>query len=400
MRKILQKRTFKGVATKALLTPFAVLSVIFFHLIKPILVIQIFQVYPHRIGHFALNTELARLQVHKQNQSGKKILELYYFPSRTPANSQLDLMWRRELRTISGSWGWLLNQLTKSSQVLNSTELSTTIDFQGLLEEFPPILNFTQEELLSPEVRSLGLGKGEKFVCLHVRDSAYANHFFGDRDNQSFRNCNINNFADACEALTKIGYTVFRMGVKVEQKLVSKNSRIVDYATNGMRSEFLDIYLGAHCTFTISTASGWDTIPQIFRRPVMRVNTLPVCATDNLALESVYIPKVLIDKATGISLNLNQIIDRGVATCYQTHEYANAGIEIRELNSEELVEAVTEMAARVEGVYIETSEQTKMHAKLRQILTTSSKLQPSPNLFPIRAHWGSSFLTRHKNYLD
>ena len=242
--------------------------------------------------------------------------------------------------------------------------------------------------------------ESEKFVCLHVRDSAYANQFFGNRDNQSYRNCDINNFTDACDALTNMGYKVFRMGALVEKKLVSKNPSVIDYATNGMRSEFLDIYLGAHCEFTISTASGWDTIPQIFRRPIIRVNTLPVCATDNLALESVYIPKVLIDKATGISLNLNQIIDRGVATCYQTHEYADAGIEIRELNSEELVEAVTEMAARVEGKYVENSGESKLNAKLSQILTTHSKLQPSPNLFPIRAHWGSSFLTRYRNYLD
>lgn len=394
------KLSFKGVATKALLAPFAAVSVIFFHLIKPILVIQIFQVYTHRIGHFALNTELARLQVHRQNQSGKKILGLYYFPSRTSSNSQLDLMWRRELRTISGSWGWLLNQLTKSSQVHNSTELSTTIDFRGLLKEYPSILKFTQEELLSPEVRSLGLREGEKFVCLHVRDSAYKNHLVGNGDHQSYRNCSINNFVDACEALTKMGYTVFRMGARVEQKLVSKNSRIIDYATNGMRSEFLDIYLGAHCEFTITTASGWDSIPRIFRRPVMVVNILPVFTMDCLGLESIYLPKVLMDETTGISLNLNQIVDRGVATSYQTHEYAKAGIQIRELDSEELVEAVTEMAARVEGVYVETPEQSKMNAKLRQILTTNSKLQPSPNFFPIRAHFGSSFLTRYKNYLD
>lgn len=394
------KLTIKGVAAKALLTPFAALSVIIFYLIRPILVVQVFKVYTHRIGHFTLNTELARLQTLKQNQSGKKILTLYYFPSRTPANSQLDLMWRRELRTISGSWGWLLNHLTKSSKILNSTESSTTIDFHGLLNEFPTILKFTQEELLSSEVRSLGLMESEKFVCLHVRDSAYANQFFGNRDNQSYRNCDINNFTDACDALTNMGYKVFRMGALVEKKLVSKNPSVIDYATNGMRSEFLDIYLGAHCEFTISTASGWDTIPQIFRRPIIRVNALPVCATDNLALESTYIPKVLIDETTGITLSLNEVIDRGVATSYQTQEYAKAGIQIRELNKQELVEAVTEMAARVEGKYVENSGESKLNEKLSKILTTHSKLQPSPNFFPIRAHFGLSFLARYQNYLD
>jgi hypothetical protein len=70
------------------------------------------------------------------------------------------------------------------------------------------------------------------------------------------------------------------------------------------------------------------------------------------------------------------------------------------LSSEELVEAVTEMAQRVEGTFVETPEQKEMQAKLKRILSTHPQLQPSPNYYPIRAQFASCFLSRYPNFLD
>jgi len=73
---------------------------------------------------------------------------------------------------------------------------------------------------------------------------------------------------------------------------------------------------------------------------------------------------------------------------------------IRDLSSEELVDAVTEMAQRVQGTFIETPEQKEMQAKAKHILSTHPKLQPSPNYYPIRAQFASCFLSRYPNFLD
>ena len=54
------------------------------------------------------------------------------------------------------------------------------------------------------------------------------------------------------------------------------NPMIIDYANYGMRTEFLDIYLGAHCDFCISTSAGWDAIPLIFRRPIVYAPVTPL----------------------------------------------------------------------------------------------------------------------------
>lgn len=66
------------------------------------------------------------------------------------------------------------------------------------------------------------------------------------------------------------------MGSAVSKVFKVDNPKIIDYATNGMRSDFMDIYLAAKCLFCISTGLGFDAVPTVFRRPVVYVNHTPV----------------------------------------------------------------------------------------------------------------------------
>jgi putative glycosyltransferase (TIGR04372 family) len=167
-----------------------------------------------------------------------------------------------------------------------------------------------------------------------------------------------------------------------------------------MRTEFLDIFLGAHCTFAISVGSGWDFIPAIFRRPTMWVNHLPIFDTSGLTLPITIYPKLLVDQNSQNLISIFEILDRKIADQFTSQAYKDAGVEIRDLSSEELVDAVTEMARRVEGTFVETPEQKEMQAKLKHIFSTHPKLQPSPNYYPIRAQFASCFLSRYPNFLD
>ena len=132
----------------------------------------------------------------------------------------------------------------------------------------------------------------------------------------------------------------------------------------------------------------------------MFVNQLPVFAPSAATLPIVTYPKILIDGITRVNLNLENMIDLDIAHRANSKAYKDAGVEIRDLSSEELVEAVTEMAQRVEGTFVETPEQKEMQAKLKHILSTHPKLQPSPNYYPIRAQFASCFLSRYPNFLD
>ena len=68
----------------------------------------------------------------------------------------------------------------------------------------------------------------------------------------------------SAEALADRGFYVIRMGKKVNAAINSSQPNVIDYATNGMRSDFMDIYLGAKCSFCISSNFGPLNLFEIF----------------------------------------------------------------------------------------------------------------------------------------
>ena len=66
--------------------------------------------------------------------------------------------------------------------------------------------------------------------------------------------------------MTDNGYYIFRMGQKVSKPFSINNEKFIDYATLGIRTEFLDIFLAANCEF-LSTGSGLDSVSRIFNKP-------------------------------------------------------------------------------------------------------------------------------------
>ena len=395
---------------KSLLLPFALVFVGSLLLISKFIPVNVHRVYNSRIGHFALNTEISVTRAKEtQHRLGRRIINLYCFESLESANTFLEISWRRTLTCLTGNIGWAVLDIARRVKKNDFFIETEAVDREGYLDQSPPTLKFNDAELETGEafLHSIGLNQNTKFICLNVRDDSFLAmtkpvgwHTNRDWSYHNYRDSDIKTYVTAAESLANMGYTVFRMGAIVKEPLVSKHPRVIDYATNGMRTEFLDTFLGAHCAFTISVGSGWDSVPTIFRRPLMAVNHLPVFNAGGVTLPIVVYPKVLLDSQTEQTLCLKNIIDRKIAERFNSQDYKDAGVEIRDLSSEELVEAVTEMAQRVEGTFVETPEQKEMQAKLKHILSTHPKLQPSPNYYPIRAQFASCFLSRYPNFLD
>ena len=405
--KKLQKYASLGVIPKLFLAPFAILILFGFLLAKPFIQFRLYRMVDSRIGHLAANTEMVRLGTMLRNQTNKKKeIVVYCSESWNCANNALRKLFFRDSLHIRGHLAWLTLRL--ASKLIPFRSLSTIpnrnleIDRDGLLLLRSQKLEFNSKELSSGQ-KFLDEAQviDSKFVCLNVRDSEYLTNQMGYQVHKhNYRDTDIKTYAVAAEALAEMGYTVFRMGAIVKVPLISRHPRVIDYATNGMRTEFLDIFLGAHCTFAVSTGSGWDSVPRIFRRPVMFVNHLPIFVPDLQTVNYVVFPKILLDCDSSEVLTLQQLTERGAATPHNTPAYKDAGVVIRDLSSEELVDAVTEMAQRVDGTFIETPEQKEMQAKAKHILSTHPKLQPSPNYYPIRAQFASCFLSRYPNFLD
>ena len=395
-----QKYASLGVIPKLFLLPFALAFVLIIFAARPIAQIRIFKVNPWRLGHLGIEVELVRLNaIHRSKW--KKSHIIFYFTERRTANVFFSNFWQRSLPTIKGMWGWLVYEIAFKINKHYLTVEPTLIDFHGLFQIYPSNLRFTNlEEKLGEKFLEEIDCKSKDYVCLIVRDSSYLDQIRPEKkfDWYNYRDSDIERYLSASEVLTTRGFTVLRMGHIVAEKLQSLNPRVIDYATNGMRSEFLDLFLGANCKMCITTDTGFDAIPRIFRRPTFYVNLLPIFPKWTVVQPTIQYPKTLIKGDR--SLTLKEIIAYDLASAEHDSVYNESGITIRDLSSEELVEAVTEMAQRVEGTFVETPEQKEMQAKLKHILSTHPKLQPTPNYYPIRAQFASCFLSRYPNFLD
>jgi len=392
--------------SKLALFPFALLTILIFAMVRPIVSIKFHKSAPN-FGDGTHLTELTRCRTLRHNESHRKKLILIHVINKNFPNSFLRQYWKRYFFVVRGDWAWLLLAISSRLKIFTSELGRSKIDVEGhLSSEIAPPYRFRRREISAGEDFLRAVCPSKKFICLNIRDASFDLYLREECDNEKtaktldFRNSNSWTYLQASEVLANMKYTVFRMGSIVKEPLASKHPGVIDYATNGMRTEFLDIFLAAHCAFAVSTGTGWDNAPMIFRRPIMWVNCLPIFIPTHQICHIISYPKTLIDQKSGDVLNLKSMIEKNVDQTFSTNGYADAGVVIRDLSSDELVDAVTEMAQRVEGTFVETPEQKEMQAKAKHILSTHPKLQPSPNYYPIRAQFASCFLSRYPNFLD
>jgi putative glycosyltransferase (TIGR04372 family) len=376
--------------------------------VRPVLIVYIYKVdWP--FGHFFVMPHFASHSHHLWNASHRrKKFGIYCLATKSVPNEFVYKKFKQTVPIFKGNLGWILIWMSKRIRFIGGR--SSVLDFNGRnlnttsreLHRRDDLIKFSKSEIeiCNNFLQNFGVNSQKGFVCLNFRDDLYNRSISLIKKEYDLRNSETQTYVAAAEKLTELGYTVFRMGAVAKEPLNSTNPKVIDYATNGMRTEMLDVYLGAFCKFAISVGSGWDSVPQIFRRPLLFVNHIPMFALSSIVCPITIFPKIIINHQSQNPLRLLDIIDSKACVSLQAEVYKNAGFEIRDLSSEELVEAVTEMAQRVEGTFVETPEQKEMQSKLKHIFSTHPKLQPSPNYYTIRAQFASCFLSRFPNFLE
>ncbi len=400
----LRKFATKGALIKLPMLPFALVAVSIFILLRPFVIIQIYKVHDWRIGHMVSTTQVRTFENREWNSDHlrKKII-IYFFGSKTSSNDYYRAILIRQHVSIQGHWGFLLFYISSFFQYIVPKSDPSVLDKAGLIPKYPVGIKFNKFEI-SEGMRflaSCGLNQDSKYVCLNVRDSAYLSKTRKkDFKKHDFRNSDINTYIDSIKALSGAGYAVFRMGSIVENELDFKHPLFFDYASNGTRTEFLDIFLGAYCTFCISTGSGWDEIPRIFKRPTLYVNFLPILASTIITRDLLLFPKYMRDKLTYKLLSLNELLSSllyGQSDPFWVDKHNGV---VQDLSSDDLTHATIEMVARIEGQFTPNKQQSETQEKIRQALMSKSKFQPSASYFPIRAEFATRFLSQNPNFLD
>ena len=387
-------------------------SVLVLRIIRPWMLVRFNSLMSTRIGHFAANTELYICEHDANiNRPVRRHIDLFYYGARPLCNKQLAKMWKRTIHI----WpAWFIAPIVRINRLIpdgavheigNNT--NNDRDVHNLLDKTPPHLAFTEKEEVKGQANLIlmGIPLGAPFVCLTVRDSAYLESQLkreeGDWSYHDYRDNDVKNYVLAAEALADNGYYVIRMGVKVHEAINIDHPLIIDYATNGMRNDFMDIYLGAKCAFCITNGTGFDAVPTIFRRPIAYVNYVTVEDFSTFNSRFLGIFKHHFSIKSNQKLSLREIFMDDDGAPLMTSNYKSKDILLIDNTPEEIRDVVIEMHKRIKGTWQLHDDDELLQQKFWEIFRVDAVDKDERLLHgQIHSRFGASFLRNNQWWLE
>lgn len=376
--------------------------------VRPLILVRIGLLGSERMGHFAGNTEMYLNGLDAGiNVPNRRYIDLWYH-NWPICNHQLARMFGRVLHVVPA---WLLAPVARANALLPggdlhridaASDLNGDRDPHNLLDRFPVHLTFlpAEERRGQAGLRALGIAPGAPFVCLHVRDDRYLQNAlpWWNWSYHDYRNCDIQNYVLAAQELVKRGYYVVRMGALVKERMNVSDPMIIDYAANGMRDDFMDIYLGAKCAFCISNGSGFDAVPFIFRRGIVYVDHVPLGIINTFSEKFLATTKKHWLRSESRFMTFREIFESGAGVGMSSREDGlGIGVDVIESTPEETAAVVLEMEARCKGTWQSTQEDDELQRRFWEIFPKGEATQWAHGM---RSHFGADFLRRHRDWLN
>ena len=351
-----------------------------------------------RIGHFAINTELYLLEKAAGiNKPKSRYLDIFFAP-KPLCNRYLLKKWSEHLIILPGfllRGIYKINSFLYRGNVFTATQESSR-DIFDLLHFTDSTINFSAQERFIGDslIEGLGIKQGAKYVTLIVRDSAYLERLMPNKDwsYHDYRDNDIDNYVLAAETLAEHGFFVVRVGSVVKKKFRTSHPRIIDYAFNGKRTDFLDLYLASNCEFCISTGTGFDALPHIFRKPCVYTNFAPL-GTFPTFQEGLVIPKHYYSTRLKRRLSLKEVVDHNKAMfIVDGGKFSELGIELQENSPEEICDACLEMVEILGGTHLVTNEDQFRQERFWKNYPLSKLIDGQPLHGKLRTRIGRSYL--------
>jgi len=373
--------------------------VLIIRILRPLVLVRFSPFSSEVIGVFVTLTELylCRREAGIEN---RRTFDVFYH-NRQPCNMQLKKMWDRTLHVF-----WLARPIDILNRALPGGEKHvipwpehSSRDVHGLLPRTPVHLFFTPEEerFGRSKLRKMGIPEGAVFVCFYSHDPAYKDFVYPDRDHYSYRyrDSDIQNHLTAMDELTNRGYYTVRMGAIVKEPLLVANPMIIDYATD-YRSDFMDIYLCAKCSFYIGDEGGLNRVPSTFRTPLANLNALPLSYTHTQGPNDLFIPKKLWLREEQRLLTFRNIFDYGFSDFTRTEQYEQTGLEAIENTAKEITALAVELDERLKGTWQTTEEDEELQKQFWSLFKPTIKEMHGL----IESRIGTEFLRQNQELLE
>tara|TARA_X000000368_G_scaffold91441_1_gene69882 strand:+ start:12924 stop:14228 length:1305 start_codon:yes stop_codon:yes gene_type:complete len=338
------------------------------------IIIRFGRVFTGRIGHFAADVDQYLIEI---NNQGFKSIDLLHFSDGFAANQFMKVIAKRYLRlNYFNRYLFLANSFLPNSgnySIQNSYDKNGSRDCKNLYQKNAPQMEFkdSENQLGIDFLKSIGCND-KKFVCLGIRDSA----FIGKNEQDDYRDSDIDDYKEAALSLTKKGYIVIRMGKVVEKEFNTSNPMVFDYASSSKRSDFLDIWLAANCSFYISTSTGLDAVAVMFRRPIAFVNGPAIGTLSSSSNKhSIWQSKKYFKKDGKTPLSVLDQINEGLVYLNHGGEICRKGFLVKDNTPEEIKEACLEVEAKISGTWKAEKRDILLQKKLKEQLKTGSRFK-------------------------
>ena len=329
--------------------------------IYPLVSIKLHPINSQRLGHFLADVESFLLeQKHNLKKERRKKINIFihfYLPNSGSVqhicNNQVDTMIRRIIFIMPSFLVYPLyyfNNLFSDKDKFIAKVIFPGTDPLGLYDLYPPQLYINKEEKNKGEkfLSEIGIPKNSKFVCLNVRDNAYLKKNFPNKDfsYHDYRNWKISNFEEAIRYLISEKIYVIRVGKKSEEKLNIESKYYID-VTNNKLPDLFDVYVGSHCYFCISTQSGFDAIPYVFRKPIAYL-VVPIAVFHTSSKRFMLTTKHHLD-INEKTLSISDIFKKECHHLLKTEDFKKKKITLKDLSSLEIKIFVRDMLRYVQN---------------------------------------------------
>ncbi len=350
-------------------------------ILRPFVRVRFGRLRSDRIGHYSYEPERYLCQ-RDAGLHGWPNFDIFYNEGEI-CNVQLKKMWDFRLRVLNfpgACWFMkyvclLLKWLPKGKEHVLVIAGYGEFSARWALSRTPAHLSFSlEEEQRGREaLAKMGVPLEREYICIYARDSAYMDQKFPGRDwsYHNYRDDNVEDYLLAAEMLTQRGYYVIRMGHIVKEAMRIPNPMIIDYATKGFRSDFLDIYLPAKCRFFLGNPSGLVSVPDLFRRPVAYVNFSQPPAFYNWDLNGIFIWKRVWLRGEGRFLTFREMLRFNLPIDFGRKDLkhiADLGeMDIVDNTPKEIRDLAVEMEERIQGIWRMPQEAPALQEKIKTL---------------------------------
>ena len=331
-------KTFLQLGLRLLALP----VVLVFYLLRKYMVVEFVLPNVTLFGHLALEPEkiLSNIATQGPRPVGepKRILIWSLGKSKDQVNKALVKIWRRELFVLPSA---IIDAMHRASKWLPNFEMRV-LQFDKLhendhvLDSCESHLKFTSSEVKIGEkyLRDVGIEPANPYICLIVREAAWAPPTTGPSSSGTLRSRSFEDFLLAADSLVDLGVAVIKLGAAGTFK--TDGTKIIDYANSKDKSEFLDVYLPAHAKCVVSTMSGPDAVALVGRVPVLYIDIAQYSLCFAGTRLVTWVPARLISQKLGRAMSLSEVFESGAGRFLGSTAFEQAGIKIEQSSPEQI----------------------------------------------------------------